>query len=647
MSIISTQDKGWILRRVKASGVPSYIALPVMQLFITWAENSGTEWAVSRFKAIKNDFVRLASGLTPVSTWIKSPRKGHAKFGGVIGVLEKWCMSSEAYLEPALSLLNIYTEFFAPEPTKAQKTKFLTAVHAPVILVPDSVKRAVLLGASIAKIKPLRKLRAASPLLMYNPSEGKRAPTLFGSRAEEDGIIDSIACLLTKTGKKHLSKYREYYNPVLLGLESEVMLGRNALPPQFSDFTGSTPQPLVAGNIGLIQEAGYKLRAVANPMRVFQQVLSPLGDSLFNLLRDLPWDCTFEQSKADSYLLRATAMQDRMVWSVDLSNATDYFPLELQVELLHALFPSDEGLVNLFEDVSRAYWKTSLPQPDLVAAGFSNPGMVSWTTGQPLGLYPSFASFALTHGLLLLGLLGRKWNGEFFILGDDVVILDDDLYSLYIQTLGCLGCPVSSQKTLSSKFMAEFHSTLYFKGKMVPNYKWRKVSDDSFLDLLKNNHRLLNLLTTRQKRVVSVISPLPESWGGLGWNPKGLSLNSRVDPWIPYLIRDKAGLEFLTDYSGRYHKMTWQSTLSKLTREQGIISNDETWLTTFDQKVDDLVRVSLGASLVPLKDVLGLNLNVVVSDADLPIAGVRKNHRRTVLENLESVIKTLPGVRPN
>lgn len=640
LNTISVKDLVWIRRRVKASGVPPKIATPIMDLFIRWGEHSGLEWSITRFKSVKNDFVRMSAGLIPVSTWIKSSRDNHTKFGGEIGVLERWVAQEERNLAPALALLNIYSNFYATKPTKAQVVKFLSAVAAPKVMVSTQIKRAVLLGVRLAGLKKKRKLPHADPLLSYNPSETKWAPTPFGRKREEEGIVDSVGYLLSTAGNLHYHKYQEYYGPVLQGLEPEILLGRNFLLPSVP-FSAA-----VAGRIGLLQEPGFKLRSVANPGRVFQQVLSPLGDSLFQTLRDLPWDCTFEQSKADSVLQRATTEQTRVVRSVDLSNATDYFPLDLQLEVLYALFPHDKGLVSLFAEVSRFSWECSLPNSDLIQYGFNTPGKISWSMGQPLGLYPSFASFALTHGLLLLGLLGKEWNEEFFILGDDVVILDDDLYTRYLSTLEALGCPVSSHKTISSSRLAEFRSVIFFNGKQIPNYKWRKPSDDSFLDILKNvGPGLVPVLTPRQRRVVQAVGPLPVELGGLGWNPKGLSLDLRLSPWMSYILREKAGLEHLTDYSGHLSRLLWQSDLVRLTRKVGLsLENDFSFFDTFDQKVISLVRVSLGSSLVPMRRVLGLNLDKVVDNVDLPIPGVRKFQKVSNLLHWESVIKTLPAL---
>jgi hypothetical protein len=74
----------------------------------------------------------------------------------------------------------------------------------------------------------------------------------------------------------------------------------------------------LVGRIGLIQEAGYKLRSVANPGRVFQRVLEPLGKAIYGYLKDLPFDCTFDQSKAFPVLQEALT-RSKTIHSIDLS----------------------------------------------------------------------------------------------------------------------------------------------------------------------------------------------------------------------------------------------------------------------------------------------------------------------------------------
>lgn len=634
------REKGWILMRAKATGVPWEIAAPIVALFERWSSCNGLEWSISRFKSVKADLVRMKAGMKPCSVWIKKSRSKRTYFGGPLGSLEEWSNRNDVNFGKAVSLLGIYTNFLAGDVTPAQKEKFLVGVSSSKIEIPSEFHRCVLKGLSLARIKP-RHLVPAKPLLTYDPSSSKRGPTPFGSRPEEESIIDSLLFLGSAEGVSHLQRYEDLYRPVLLGLENPVttlQLFQIYDAWKFRDaFT--------VGSIGFIQEPGFKLRTVANPGRVFQQVLSPLGDDLFGLLREFPWDCTFEQSKADAVISTATFKASCNMFSVDLSSATDNFPLDLQLTVLTKVYPDDSDSISLFRDISRARWNCRLPEEDLRNYGYCD-GQVWWTKGQPLGLYPSFASFALTHGLLLLGLLDKEWDHEFFILGDDVVILDEQLYYKYVAALATLGCPTSDAKSLISNHMAEFRSILYLKGERYFQFKWRKVSDDSFLDLMRNTgSRGTHLLTNRQRLVLDRVSPLPENWGGLGWNPKGLSVSQRLDPFLMYFLRDNQGLDRLTSYSGLQSRMLWLSTLAKSSGEMGLLVTPEVTTQAFDQKVISLVQEVLSEFLIPLRELLGHNLDIVLdSNVDLPIPGVRRFNRTTTLQNWEHILASLPAV---
>jgi hypothetical protein len=349
-----------------------------------------------------------------------------------------------------------------------------------------------------------------------NSSDSRRAPVLTGSVPEPEGILDSSLYLLdTVEGWKHYTKYMSYYAPVLVDVLPYDILRKGMAAPTKS--LGS----LHVGRVGLIQEPGYKLRAVANPGRVFQRVLEPLGDSIYSLLKHLPWDCTFEQSKALPHLQKALA-SGRTVSSIDLSGATDWFPLSLQIHVLAWLLKDSPGLVDLFEEISQSTWV--MPKH----------GEISWSRGQPLGLYPSFGSFALTHGLLLLGLCGKEYNHQFFVLGDDVVILDTQIADKYMTLLRELGCPYSDSKTIRSDKLAEFAGKIVTPTEVIPQLKWRDVSDDSFVDIARLlGPRSVRLMNYRQRRVIRFIAEVPDFLGGLGWNPKGKPLEDRtLQPWI-------------------------------------------------------------------------------------------------------------------
>jgi hypothetical protein len=98
----------------------------------------------------------------------------------------------------------------------------------------------------------------------------------------------------------------------------------------------------IAGRIGQLHlgklstkyEAGGKVRIFAIPTYFVQALLRPFHFSLFSLLKQLPTDCTFNQSGGWMDAVKAKGCE---YWSSDLSAATDRLPLELQEIVLSEL----------------------------------------------------------------------------------------------------------------------------------------------------------------------------------------------------------------------------------------------------------------------------------------------------------------------
>lgn len=633
---LSPEEEGLVLSRSRLVGVPPEISEPVILLFRKWCDASGIEWSVQRMKDVKVDFLRKKGGLPKTSQWIKRG-KGSNFFGGPLGSLESWAFVHPSHFGKAVALLNCYTVFFAPGVTPRQARKFVAGVTAKPVALPPDLESIIQIGIQLSGVKRVRKLPSFRPLITFQASTSKRAPTLWGSVPEDEGVIDSLAFLSSNAGLRHFLDHSEFYRPILKGLEPEY----DWMVHRYTAFgMRSNPLPekgsFEVGRIGLIQEAGYKLRAVANPGRIFQRVLEPLGKVLFGILRELPWDCTFDQSKADISIVDRLR-SGNCVHSVDLSGATDYFPLILQEKVLQHLFPDFENYVNLFLEICRGEWKVPSGFPD---EHLSSRHTLVWSKGQPLGLFPSFASFALAHGILLQGLLGRDWDGEFYVLGDDVVILDDELYGKYRSSLAILECPVSEPKTLSSTTVAEFRSMIFTDLGLIPQHKWRRLSDDSFVDIIRNNPYLSPMLLPRQRMVIKLISGLPTELGGLGLNPKGLSLSDRLEPFWPMILSDYVPTERLVGHNGLIKNLLYKSKVSFMSSNSG--PERDLRVEAFDQKAMSYVRDLLGGEFVPLYEILGRNLDKVVDgNIDLPILGTDSLTKVSRLERWENTLSDL------
>jgi len=204
---------------------------------------------------------------------------------------------------------------------------------------------------------------------------------------------------------------------------------------------------------------------------------------------------------------------------VDLSDATNNFPLDIQDFILSRLLDSSfSGLLLAFNQASRGPWRIKDPVLGLERD-------IRWSKGQPLGLGPSFGSFALAHHAIV-----RPYTLDYVVLGDDICICGDSARDSYLKALGTLGCPVSSDKTLSSTKVAEFAGKVITANDVYPQYKWRECSDRSFIDIMRHlGPTGVRLLRQRQRIVIEKMCRVPEYLGGLGWNPEGLSLDERIE----------------------------------------------------------------------------------------------------------------------
>jgi hypothetical protein len=620
--VLETATIGEMERICSTFDIPPEIAKPILALFVQWSRGSGVEWAVSRMKDFQVNLVRWLAGELPMyGTWTGVRSDLTPK--GPVGALFRWvgCKPTKRRRIHAISLLRMYTKVVSTEVTPKQERKFLSGVLSEPTLVPSELQSGVV--EALKRIGAPRGLVGIpNPLYTMIPSATKRHPLPDGTThwETENLLMSRLYLTETKLGSDLTGSYPSTFRAVCEGLTYFTQGNRGVSFYPFEDSVGK---------IGLIQEPGFKLRAVANPGRVYQRALQPLGDRLFRVLRSLPWDCTFDQAKPLGVLQEALSA-GQTLHCVDLSGATDYFPLDLQLPALDYLTLNSGEAVRLFRDLSRSPWQYG-------------GDTISWKRGQPLGLYPSFAAFALTHGALLYHLNGYRHDNRFFVLGDDVVIADDALASRYREVLEDLGCPVSPNKTLASSRLGEFAGKLVFPDCHAPQLKWREVSDDSFVDFARNfGKKALDILRPRQRKVVKMICTLPDFMGGLGWNPKGLPLEDRVYLYHVLFDRDVSSEGFLMSYDRLINQAVHCPTidLGSIKATSSVDASAETTIRTFDQKVSALLHEFLPRlALTGLPEVLGRNLKTVAPLGDLPLEGGNSSFRRTMLEVLESKLR--------
>lgn len=143
----------------------------------------------------------------------------------------------------------------------------------------------------------------------------------------------------------------------------------------------------ILGKLSLKNEPAGKIRVFAIVDVWTQSVLKPLHEYIYSVLKQIPQDGTFDQSRPLS-LLRSRINSNTKVFSFDLSAATDRLPISIQFQVLSKLLKSRE--------VAGA-WVELLTGRSYVLKGQE----FRYSVGQPMGALSSFGMLALSHHFLV------------------------------------------------------------------------------------------------------------------------------------------------------------------------------------------------------------------------------------------------------
>lgn len=153
-------------------------------------------------------------------------------------------------------------------------------------------------------------------------------------------------------------------------------------------------------------------------------------------------------------------------YSMDLTAATDRFPVETQRVILEHLVGSKE-----YADA----WKRVM-----VDKPFANPWgePVKYLAGQPMGAYSSWAMFALSHHLTVRTAAMRAGFSpvtfkDYVLLGDDVVIANQKVSEKYQELMEEMGVELSPSKTHVSPDTYEFAKRWYQAGSEISGIQLR------------------------------------------------------------------------------------------------------------------------------------------------------------------------------
>jgi hypothetical protein len=248
--------------------------------------------------------------------------------------------------------------------------------------------------------------------------------------------------------------------------------------------TTKEPKPEKFGRLralGLVEDTEAKTRVIAMANCWTQTSLTPLHEDLLQVLRKIrKVDLTFGQD------IRPFGKDENKYYSFDLTSATDRLPRFLYVDVLENLYGKEYSLS----------WESIL-----VDYPFHSPDGVirKYNTGQPMGVYSSWPLLALVHHTIVQVAALRSGLRRFVdyrILGDDIVIRNNEVAVQYQLILKQLGVGISKTKTLISDETFEFAKRLFHKGIEVTAFPVHGISSS----IVSGWQDLYSVLETASKR---------------------------------------------------------------------------------------------------------------------------------------------------
>jgi len=516
----------------------------------------------------------------------------------------------------AWNTIMIYTNLVYSDPelvaTQKQYSDFIGAVMCPPVSSASLSKGLALAHRSPLKVRITVDSSTGDNLLDYQVRETKRAPQTTSLKSEEEvkTIIDSCDVLYRRV--VWATENWDILSGTIKGFEEVVVpFMEICLQDEYRSGPVIKERPLM-GDVAFIQEGGYKLRFIANPHRVYQAALAPLGRALYRGLRAIPQDCTYDHEKG-VHLIQGWLRSGKPAVSMDLSNATDRAPLDLQLEFASVCGVPTRWL-QFLRSTCRGDWRASRRKDK------RDYGHIRWTVGSPLGLYPTFALFALWHHSVVQAAFAEcgyspMENGDYpyVILGDDLVICDYEVAALVRAWFLSWGMKIADHKSLQSATHAEFAGRIISSSDVVRGFKWKgQVSDDSFVSFVQQfGPKALMFMRPRHKRVLAYIWDLPEPYG-LGYNPHGIPLEERLTHLIEVVWARDERVRTFSSRAERANRLVYNSqTMAEVPYELDLD------VTTSDQEAESAVRAML-PGLEQLGAAVWPNLHLIALERGAP-----------------------------
>jgi len=543
-------------RRLNTIPLPKQLKSELSAKFLGWVQTNGPVWAVSRLKDFKAFILQVKAGESPKvvkPSWFQTTPYGNLT--GIYGDLLQRSLSSESQFRAVVTLINVYSSVRYKVVPETEVRKAVEEITQPQVAMPHWIEDHFALSPFRTAARRLQKWQTSVDLKALHHTRGGKGPIKL-RRPIPLAVVPAsgrqaanFAKDLFDVQSSELVCFPEIKDLIDAALGAYL---RTDYPPELTHRS--------VGDIWFKGEPGLKVRYFASPNTILQRVLDPLKDELLRLARTLPWDCTHDQTKADASVSACLA-RGKTVYSVDLKKATENFPWVPQRLLLRRLMlgtynhgqfkggknaEKRKAILQLLDGKDPYEIVVALPRllgrslnreeatyfvmRHLVEKGCwrvngSSEDQISWSKGQPLGTGPSFPLFTMTHGMLLWFLNHGTWGGEFFVLGDDVVITDASLHRRYIKTLQRIGVAISPTKSYQSNHLAQFAGKTFTRGGQFYSSPWHEIRAENELDLAA--YWYPGLIKGKSGELVDWVLSLPQPWG-IGRNPGGLSLDARL-----------------------------------------------------------------------------------------------------------------------
>ena len=497
-----------------------------------WHDNSGPEWTAKRLKSLeqyaKDRMIGRAELSIPKGWATKSTRRYKKRFAD--DLLHELFSSSNFDLEQALHFTRLasgilladeetivtrkgsYKSISQWPPSKAQKKKFLNAIEGPV---EKEIDRTIMesvypsLGKSMKKYPGYDNLDVVP--LLFQPLTETTAPFIdrdgsiqIGHRNMEPRVWSLQILYDDLEFAQFMSKNLRYVTDCIMGKG-------NTLLPQ--PHPGSAIFRWPAGTFAAIQELGAKIRPISSPFLAVQAINEPLKLQLKRISKTIPEIVTYDQDSGREQL-KTWLDSHQKVWSLDASSFTDRFPLEFQVEVLKRLLSNNKITQEMYD----AFLVTSSHSYYYHDMGRN----IDYKYGQPQGLGPSFNLATQAHYELLesLRISLKLPKGLFRVLGDDVIIVNEDLAHSYMVWMDACNVEINLSKSIISNSLGEFAGSQVTEDSVISRPKLKEItSNDSIVSLFDiycqtdNKDRFIHTMYDEYEEFSRKFH-LPEDFGG-------------------------------------------------------------------------------------------------------------------------------------